>query len=58
MKIIWLINFSWTFFLTKNAPTLEQVQSSSGGLLGIQHVPNTVMFAYSATFNEFWFTNW
>jgi hypothetical protein len=48
----------WTFFLTKNAPTLEQVQSSSGGLLGIQNVPNTVMFAYSATFNEFWISNW
>jgi hypothetical protein len=49
---------SWTFFLAKNVPTAAQVESSAGGLLGIQNVPSVAMAAYSATFNEFWVANW
>jgi hypothetical protein len=55
---MFVVLFSWTFFLSKDIPTLEQVQSSSGGLLGVQNVPNVAMAAYSAVFNEFWVANW
>lgn len=49
---------SFTLFLTKNLPLYEQVYNSAGGLLGIGNVPNVVMFAYSATFNEFYVCEW
>ncbi len=45
-------------FLSKSPPQQSEVYLSSGGLLGVGSVPNVIMFAYSATYNEFYVCNW
>jgi len=49
---------SFTMFLAKNHPLHSEVYESSGGYLGIGSVPNVIMFAYSATYNELYVCNW
>jgi hypothetical protein len=48
----------FSFFLTKNQPSLIPVSLSTGIGLGVQYLTSVVMIAYNAQYNEFYVCKW